>query len=415
MPVRCMPSVVSVLVEPFEDADDGTSRGWVDPDDRLWRHPSEMLGGAGSTAPVVAAPGLKMPNVLAVAGLAGVIGALLTAGLIAAIGGFNGTGPPARSIERVASPALVRTATSTPESEGVVAVAQRLRPAIVEINVTGDDGQASGSGVAFREDGHILTNHHVVQGAIKVEVVTSDGRTMPARVVGSDAETDVAVLKVDQPMPAAVLGTVSGLQVGQQAIAIGSPLGLTGGPSVTVGVVSALGRRFDANDGTPLLDMIQTDAPISPGSSGGALVDAAGNVIGITTAIAVTEGIGAEGLGFATPIDVARDVAEQLITTGRVVHVWLGVRGEDLNASMAKSLGVPGGAIVREVVKGSPAETAGIKTQDVITTVNGRAITGIGDVIVSVRQRKVGERVRVTVLRGGKLQTITVILNERTA
>jgi S1-C subfamily serine protease len=414
MPVRWKPSVTSTPVEPFDDADDEPSRGWVHPDDRLWRHPSEM---ASAAEPIVSAPvspsGLKMPNVFAVAGLAGLIGALFTAGLIAAIGGFNARLQPVRSIERVASPTMVRTATSTPTADGVVTVAQRLRPAIVEINVTGDQGQSSGSGVAFREDGHILTNHHVVKGATKIEVITSEGRTIPARLVGSDAETDMAVVKVDQAMPAATLGTVSGLQVGQQAIAIGSPLGLAGGPSVSVGVVSALGRRFDSNDGTPLLDMIQTDAPISPGSSGGALVDSNGNVIGITTAIVVTEGIGAEGLGFATPIDVARDVAEQLITTGRVVHVWLGVRGEDLSAGMAKSLGITSGAIVREVVKGSPAESAGIKAQDVIMSVNGHAVTGIGDVIVSVRQRKIGEKVKVTVWRGGAIKTVSVVLSER--
>lgn len=419
MPVRGMPSVLSAPVEPFDDADDDISRGWVDPDDRLWRHPSEIAALTPAAAAPAAAPapsGSKMPNVFAVAGLAGVIGALFTAGLIAAIGGFNGRVQPVRSVERVASPALVRTATSSPVgSDPVVAVAQQLRPAIVEINVTGDTGHNSGSGVAFREDGHILTNHHVVHGASKIDVITSEGRTMPARLVGSDAETDMAVLKVDQPMPVATLGTVRGLQVGQQAIAIGSPLGLSGGPSVSVGVVSALGRRFDASDGTPLLDMIQTDAPISPGSSGGALVDGSGNVIGITTAIAVTEGIGAEGLGFATPIDIAREVAEQLITTGRVTHVWLGVRGEDLSAAMAKSLGITSGAIVREVVKGSPAEVAGIKPQDVILTVNGKVITGIGDVIVSMRQRKVDEKVKVTVFRGGRAQSFTVVVKERNA
>lgn len=414
MPVGGKPSVVSVAVELYDDADNEPSRGWVDPDDRLWRHPSEMRIGASSSSTRGAATQGKAPNLIAVAGLAGMIGALLTTGLIAAIGGFNGRVQPVRSVERIAAPTVFRSATSTPSADGVVTVAQRLRPSIVEINVVSDDGQGAGSGVAFREDGHILTNHHVVAEATRIEVITSDGTHLPARLVGSDADTDVAVLKVDQAMPVATLGSVRGLQVGQQAIAIGSPLGLSGGPSVTVGVVSALGRRFDATDGTPLLDMIQTDAPISPGSSGGALVDAAGNVIGITTAIAVTEGIGAEGLGFATPIDIARDVAQQLITTGRVVHVWLGVRGEDLSSGMAQSLNVNGGAIIRDVVKGSPADEAGIKVQDVITNVNGKSVTGIGDVIVSVRQRKVGDAVKVTVMRGGRSQTFTVVLKERT-
>src|SRR5205085_6266330 len=146
---------------------------------------------------------------------------------------------------------------------------------------------------------------------------------LTAKVVGSDPENDVAVLKVDGgPFPVATVGTAADLHVGQPAIAIGSPLGLAGGPSVTVGVVSALHRRIEARSGPPLLDMIQTDAPISPGSSGGALLDADGAVIGITTAVAVSE-VGAEGLGFATPIDLARSAAEQLIATGKVVHVWL--------------------------------------------------------------------------------------------
>jgi S1-C subfamily serine protease len=248
-----------------------------------------------------------------------------------------------------------------------------------------------------------------------VSVISADGRTWPAKVIGTDADTDIAVLKVASKIPAATLGTVKGLQVGQQAIAIGSPLGLAGGPSVTVGVVSALARSFDSAGGPLLVDMIQTDAPISPGSSGGALVDAAGNVIGITTGIAVADGVGAEGLGFATPIDVARDVAEQLLTTGHVVHIWIGVRGEDLDAAMAKMLGVTGGALVREVVDGSPAHLAGIKERDVITTVDGKRMSGISDVIISVRSRKAGDTVKVTVWRATKPHTFTVTLQPREA
>jgi S1-C subfamily serine protease len=372
--------------------------------------------GGGGGAPIAATPRVKTPNVFAIAGLAGVIGALMTAGLIAAIGGFNGRVQPVRSIERVSSsPTLVRTSNTTAlgGADSIVSVAQRLRPAIVEVRATTAGGQkVSGSGVVFRTDGHILTNRHVVDGASDVIVIASDGRSLPARVVGTDADTDVAVLKVESTMPVATLGTTSGLQVGQQAIAIGSPLGLSGGPSVTVGVVSALGRRVDSDEGAPLVDMIQTDAPISPGSSGGALVDSVGNVIGITTAIAVSE-VGAEGLGFATPIDIARDVAEQLLSTGHVVHVWLGVRGEDLELSMAASLGLTGGALVNDITKGSPADVAGIHAQDIITAVNGKHISGIADVIVNVRTRKVGDVVKVTVWRGGHPQTFDVTLRER--
>ena len=387
-----------------DDEDEG---GWVHPDDRLWRHPSEV---AASVAP---APRSKQPNSWAVAGLAGVIGALLTAGLIAAAGGLSTRIQPVRSIERVASPVTLASSTKALDSDAIVVVAQKLRPSIVEVQAdSGDGSKSSGSGVAFRDDGHILTNRHVVDGASAVRVVSAEGNTLDAKVVGTDEDTDVAVLKVDAPLPAATLGSVSGVRVGQQAIAIGSPLGLSGGPSVTVGVVSALGRAFDAKTGPPLLDMIQTDAPISPGSSGGALLDSAGNVIGITTAIGVSE-VGAEGLGFATPIDIARDVAEQLLMTGHVVHVWLGVRGEDLDPQMAKTLGVTSGALIRDVAAGSPAELAGIKTRDIITSVDGKKVASIADVVINVRTRKVGEHVKVGVWRAGHAHTMDVTLKER--
>src|SRR5437667_282746 len=181
-------------------------------------------------------------------------------------------------------------------------------------------------------------------------------------------------------------GSVADLKVGQPAIAIGSPLGLAGGPSVTVGVVSALHRRIEARSGPPLLDMIQTDAPISPGSSGGALLDADGAVIGITTAVAVSE-VGAEGLGFATPIDLARSAAEQLIATGKVVHVWLGVAGTDLDPDTAGDLHIDGGALVGQVVDGSPAAKAGLTARDVIVAVDGKTVTTMGALVVELRRR----------------------------
>ena len=396
-------------MDPLDTPDDSSERGWVHPDDRLWRHPSEV---GATRAPVAAPARVKAPNAWAVAGLAGAIGALLTAGLIAAVGGFSTRELPVRSVEHVAVGQNV-SARNIDSVDAAVAVAQKLRPSIVQITADADRGKVSGSGVVFREDGHILTNHHVVDGASNVKVIAADGRSLPAKVVGSDEDTDIAVLKVESDMPAATLGSVRGLQVGQQAIAIGSPLGLEGGPSVTVGVVSALGRPFDTPNGPLLVDMIQTDAPISPGSSGGALVDTGGNVIGITTGIAVAEGVAAEGLGFATPIDIARDVAEQLLTTGHVVHIWLGVRGEDLDPATGKTLGVPGGALVREVVKDSPADRAGIKQRDVITTVNGKAVTSMADVVMSVRGRKAGDTVKVTVWRDLHSRTYTVTLQPR--
>ena len=392
------------------DADDEPTSGWVHPDDRLWRHPSEVARDRAAAAPT--RPPRTGSTTWAVAGVVGMISALLTAGIIAAAGGFTTRTIPVRSFERVNDAAIPVVGSNL---TSVVEVAERIRPSIVEVKVdSGTARSGSGSGVVFRSDGHLLTNRHVIEGASAVKVVASDGREHTARVVGSDADTDIAVLKVDASMPVAVLGTADRLRVGQQAIAIGSPLGLVGGPSVTVGVVSALARTVEGRDGPPLLDMIQTDAPISPGSSGGALLDSAGNVIGITTAIAVSE-VGAEGLGFATPIDVARDVAEQLLTTGKVVHVWLGVRGEDLDSSTASTLGVTGGALVREVTKDSPAALAGVKERDVITQVNGKTVGSMSQVVLQLRDHKVGDTVRLTLHRAGQDRTVVATLTERPA
>jgi S1-C subfamily serine protease len=224
----------------------------------------------------------------------------------------------------------------------------------------------------------------------------------------------VAVLKIGGgPYPVAALGTAADLRVGQSAIAIGSPLGLAGGPSVTVGVVSALHRRLDTRSGTPMLDMIQTDAPISPGSSGGALLDANGAVIGLTTAVATTDG--AQGLGFATPIDVARSSAEQLINTGKVVHVWLGIEGTDVDPTTAQNMSLDGGALVGNVVKGSPADKAGIQVRDVIVAVDNQSVKSMGALVVALRARNPGNTVTLDVWRGNDLKHMTVTLIERPA
>ena len=387
--------------------DDEPVRNWLPPDDRLWRHPSEVAAHPWP-APFPLSP--REPRVWTIAVLVGVISSLLTAGLIAVAGGFRDREIPVRSVEReVAGPVSVRAASA---SANVAEIAERVRAAIVQIEVEGNDLRGSGSGVLFRSDGHLLTNHHVVVGADALTVVLADGKELTGKVVGGDPDTDIAVVKIDgEKMPTATLGTVDGLKVGHEAIAIGSPLGLAGGPSVTTGVVSALGRQVDSRDGQ-LLDMIQTDAPIAPGSSGGALVDASGAVIGVTTAIAVTE-VGAEGLGFATPIDIARDVAEQLITTGRVVHVWLGIEGHDLDAQRAKALGIDSGALVRKVHASSPAAKAGVESSDIITSLEGKPITSMGSLVLALRSRKPGDVVSVGLLRDGKRQSASVTLAER--
>jgi len=398
--IKLRKPVVMLAFMEFDDGlgDDPSSyRTPPPPDDRLWRHPSEMLPKRGA--------GDRM---WLVASISGLVGALLASGVVIAAGGLDSRGTE-RVVERQEAP--IQTV-STPSGLSVVDIAQRVRPAITQIRVEGKEGDSSGSGVLFRSDGHLLTNFHVIDGADAVKVVIDSGRELTAKVVGSDPDNDVAVLKVDGgPFPVAALGSAVDLHVGQSAIAIGSPLGLAGGPSVTVGVVSALHRRLDTRTGPPLLDMIQTDAPISPGSSGGALLDADGAVIGLTTAVATTDG--AQGLGFATPIDIAKSSAEQLIAGGKVVHVWLGIEGTDVDPTTAKDLSIEGGALVGNVVKGSPADKGGLQVRDVIVGVDNQPVKSMGALVVALRGRTPGNTVSLDIRRGKEEKRMTVSLVER--
>ena len=369
------------------------------PDDRLWRHPSEI--------------GPKRPSArrqLWVVGVASAVAAsLLSTGLAVVAGSLLDAGAGNREVD---TSGVLPTPTLVGTRADVVAVADRVRPAIVQLKVE-RSRSGSGSGVIFRSDGHILTNAHVVEGATSLTVVLSTGRQVAAQVVGFDADSDTAVVRMEGgPFPFADLGSTADLKVGQEAIAMGSPLGLSGGPSVTVGVVSALHRNVSTRTGKTLVDMVQTDAPIAPGSSGGALLDANGRVIGITTAVAMTD-TGAEGFGFATPVDAARSVAEQLMTTGRVVTVWLGVEGNDLDGPTAKSLNVDGGAMIERVKVDSPAERAGLAARDVIVGVNGKPVTSMGMLAQSVRAHRPGDVCTLDVVRDNQHHGMKVTVAER--
>ncbi len=275
-------------------------------------------------------------------------------------------------------------------------------------------GAASGSGVLFRDDGYLITNAHVVSDATAINVILADGSQHEGSLVGTDPDSDIAVVKIGgSGHPIALLGQAATLQVGQTAIAIGSPLGLEGGPSVTLGVISALNRTVDTHGGdAALTGMIQTDASIAAGSSGGGLFDTNGALVGITTAVAITES-GTEGLGFAIPIEEARRVAEQLVTDGKVVRVWLGVRGADMSTSAEQDHGTEGGAMLREVVVGGPAATAGLLSGDVITRIDDVDISSMSSLVVALRSHQPGETVMVTYRRGGAESTVNVVLAEK--
>ena len=372
------------------------------PDDRLWRHPSEI----GPTR----SPARRQ---LWVVGVASALAAsVVSTTLMVAVGTLLLDGDDGNDIPAVNTTSVLPVPTANGHRADVVAIADKVRPAIVQLKAErGRTG--SGSGVLFRSDGHLLTNAHVVDGASSVAVVLSSGKELPARVVGSDPDSDTAVVKIDGgPYPVADLGTTTDVKVGQEAIAIGSPLGLIGGPSVTVGIVSALHRSVRTRTGQGLVDMVQTDAPIAPGSSGGALLDANGRVIGITTAVAMTD-TGAEGFGFATPIDTARNVAEQLITTGKVVTVWLGVEGSDLDGATALDLNVDGGAMIERVKGDSPAERAGLAARDVVVGVDGKPVKSMGMLAVAVRAHRPGDVITLDVVRDKQHHGIRVTVAER--
>ena len=313
--------------------------------------------------------------------------------------------------------------------EGTVVsnVARAVLPSVarIEVYTEGPDGQRQrlglGSGVVYRSDGFLLTNNHVVDGADAIEVQFADGRITEAELVGGDRLTDLAVLKVDAEGLPAINLRETPLQVGETAVAIGSPFGLDA--SVTAGIVSALNRNLDVpgdgDDGAFVIPaVIQTDAAINPGNSGGALVDAQGRLIGINTAILTRSG-GSQGVGFAIPVNSATSAADQLITVGFVSHPFLGISGYDVTIEVAEryredfGIDLEGGAVIDSVVPGSGAAVAGIEAEDVVVAVGGEPVGSMGDVIVAVRAFAPDDEVTVEVLRQDERLELEVTLGER--
>ncbi|MBZ5794119.1 Do family serine endopeptidase [Burkholderia contaminans] len=268
-----------------------------------------------------------------------------------------------------------------------------------------------GSGVIVSPEGYILTNQHVVDGADQIEVALADGRTATAKVIGSDPETDLAVLKINMTnLPPITLGRSDQSRVGDVVLAIGNPFGV--GQTVTMGIISALGRNHLGIN--TFENFIQTDAPINPGNSGGALVDVNGNLLGINTAIYSRSG-GSLGIGFAIPVSTARTVLESIITSGSVTRGWIGVEPQDVTPEIAESFGLSqkSGAIVAGVLQGGPADKAGIKPGDILVTVNGEEITDTTKLLNTVAQIKPGTPTKVHVVRKGKEFDVSVVIGKR--
>jgi putative serine protease PepD len=332
----------------------------------------------------------------------------------------NGTAFSGGTVQGAAS----GTVKGTPESAASI-----IGPSVVTVEVTGQASNGfggstrssgTGSGVIIRAEGYILTNNHVVSAAVgggSVHVTLSDGRTLPATIVGTDASTDLAVLKVSgaSGLKAATFARSEALKVGQAVLAVGAPLGLAN--TVTQGIVSTLHRPVRTGEAgasaQAVIDAVQTDAAINPGNSGGALVDLAGRVVGINSAIATTGGSGSGqsgniGVGFAIPSETATNVADQLIASGRAVHSQIGVSVGDAPNSTD---GAPGlGATIRDVTAGGPAAKAGLQPGDVVTKVDDRRVTDADSLKVAIRSHDPGSTVTLTITRGGATKTLTVTL-----
>jgi serine protease Do len=308
-------------------------------------------------------------------------------------------------------------------NQAMIRLARSLRPAVVQIGVSGERGSEQdlpqdhpplppgerprvGSGIILTADGFILTNQHVIEQAVEIEIHLMDDRKFPAKVVGKDARTDLALLKVEAAgLPVLPLGDSDKLQVGELVLAIGNPFGLE--HSVSLGIVSRMGRAL-GSAGT-FTDYIQTDASVNPGNSGGPLLNMRGEVIGINTAV-----IPNRQVAFAIPINLAKSLLPELQTRGRIAWGFLGVSIQDVTQELAKAMGVPEnrGALVNNVLVGQPAEAAGIKRGDIIVQFDGKVVSNVRVLQRTVSFTPVGKQVEVQVFRGGKLETLTVKVGE---
>jgi S1-C subfamily serine protease len=292
------------------------------------------------------------------------------------------------------------------DEEKTTKAVEKISPSVVNIvtkHVMGNNRfntfefQGAGSGVIMTPEGYILTNNHVVEKSKKVDVYLCNGDKYEGHVIGTDPSTDIAVVKINgDNFYSGEFGNSDTLRPGQMAIAIGNSLGLSGGPSVTIGVISAIRRNIPSERGV-LENMIQTDAAINPGNSGGPLIDSDGTIIGINNAIIPF----AHGIGFAIPINIAKDVANELITYGRVTRPWLGILGIDITPTIASyyRLAADEGALIVKINEASPADKAGLEPGDIILEIEGKHINGMEDVRHIIWKRKPGENITIKLLR----------------
>jgi len=340
---------------------------------------------------------------------------VVAAVLAAALAGCSlGQEPQARSAPAAVTAAAAPQASASAQASGagnIPAVVRKVEPSVVTIFV----GNGLGSGVVWAKDGTVVTNHHVIESAGiggRVQVAFADGRRVAGTVRASDAITDLAVVQADRrDVPPATFQKRLPV-VGELAVAIGSPLGLES--TVTAGIISGLHREIPGANQQSLVDLLQTDAAISPGNSGGALVNGRGEIVGINEAY-LPPSTGAVSLGFAIPSGTVVDVVGQLLKNGRASHAFLGIEPSSITPEIAGQLGLDRttGVVVLTAEPGGPAADAGIQPGDVLTRMGGRDLEGVEDLLDELRQHKAGDRVQLTLVRGGQTRQVEVTLAER--
>jgi S1-C subfamily serine protease len=400
-----------------DDQGEGSHRPLPSPDDRLWRHPSEvgasMPPRAAGTTPTVPARSHRGRS-LALGVMSGLLGAAAMFAVLSASGAFI-EHHTSVVVEKVSSPV-------TPSAAEVHTVAERVLPMLARLDVTTRSGTTSTTAVVFRSDGYLLTTADAVHGAERLAVQLSDGTTLTAKLLGADAISDVAVIKVARSrLNPAVLTEESEISLGEPAIAIACVAGRPKQPDVDTGVVSALGKRTNSSTGESLLNMIQTNVPES--GDGAVLVDSHGAVMGIVTAAQAdlppinpssSTTLASERLvvRFATPIDYARAIADELIATGHADHAWLGVETSDLSSTQQAVLGQPGAKVI-EVMGSSPASAAGLQAGDVLVGINGKQVTSSASLVIQLRHARAHQIVSIEYLRDGDERETQATLVDR--
>lgn len=381
-----------------DDADHVAYVPPLPPEDRLWRHPSEVASGR-VVAPAAPARSRvdRRTAVLVLASAAA--GASLTLAAVVALGGFD---------DRVAERPVALQNVVSAHRAAADDVARRTGPSVAAVVVHRGGEAVGASAVTLRSDGYLLTDGPAVDGADRIDVLLHDGTVGAARVVGTDQVTGIAVLHLDARLEEAAFASgARHLDVGARAVAVGASPEAGWDLTMASGVVSAVDRRLEWNDATRH-GMILFDKSLPPDAAGGALVDDAGMVVGIVSGANATGG--GMSFGVATPIDIARHVAEQLVEHGRATHVWLGLHGTDLGSDEATERGLPGGALVEDVDDDGPASRAGVRAGDVVTSVDREETPAMSALIAVLRRRLPGDVIELTVHRGGEVRRLRVTL-----